>query len=218
MTASGNAGGRAGALGELRRAGGTAVVACGALAVNVRRIARRRGWEVDVFPLPALLHNRPERIPGAVAELAGELRERYDRVALAYADCGTYGALDDLCRERGWHRLAGLHCYDLYAGPSEVARLFEEEPGTYLLTDFLVRSFDRTVLAELGLDRYPELHDAYFGHYRRVVWLRQDPQAGLEEQARAAASRLRLPLTVVDTGQQGLLVALQQLLASAGVA
>src|SRR5919112_1453208 len=106
------------------------------------------------------------------------------------------------------HRLAGLHCYDLYAGPSEVSRLFEEEPGTYLLTDFLVRSFDRTVLAELGLDRYPELHDAYFGHYRRVVWLRQDASAGLEVQAQEAADRLGLPLTVIDTGHHGLVAAL----------
>ncbi|CAA9362837.1 MAG: hypothetical protein AVDCRST_MAG36-2782 [uncultured Nocardioidaceae bacterium] len=138
-------------------------------------------------------------------------------MAVGYADCGTYGALDALCEERGWHRLAGLHCYDLYAGADTVERLFEEQPGTYVLTDFLVRSFDRTVLAELGLDRWPELRDDYFGHYRRVVWLRQDPSAGLEEQARAAADRIGLPLTVLDTGEQRLALALGRLLTAAGV-
>ncbi len=132
---------------------------------------------------------------------------------MGYADCGTYGAVDDVCHRRGWRRLEGLHCYDLFAGPGPVERLFEEEPGTYLLTDFLVRSFDRTVLAELGLDRYPELRDTYFGHYTRVVWLRQDPGAGLEEQAHVAAEHLGLPLEIVDTGRKGLADALERLLA-----
>jgi len=189
----------------------TAVVACGALAFNVRRIARRRGWDVDVFPVPALLHNRPEQIPEAVAKLAAELRERYDRVALAYADCGTYGALDSVCDDLGIRRLPGLHCYDVYAGQSRLERFFDEQPGTYLLTDFLVRSFDRTVIQELGLDRHPELRDTYFGHYTRVVWLAQEPDEELGARAAEAAESLGLPLTVVATGDHGLEQALADL-------
>ncbi len=165
-----------------------------------------------MFPLPPLLHNQPHRIADRVDELATELAGRYSSVAVGYADCGTYGALDALCSARGWHRLAGLHCYDLFAGPDAVEKLFEDQPGTYLLTDFLVRSFERTVLAELGLDRHPELREDYFGHYQRVVWLRQDPQAGLEDKARAAAAHLGLALTVLDTGEQRLALALQRLL------
>ena len=171
---------------------------------------------MDVHPLPPLLHNQPHRIADQVEGLADELAGRYAAVAVGYADCGTYGALDAVCERRGWHRLAGLHCYDLYAGSAGAQRLFEEEPGTYVLTDFLVRSFDRTVVAELGLDRHPELRDDYFGHYHRVVWLRQDPRAGLEAQARAAASRIGLPLVVVNTGHQRLELALEQLLARSG--
>ncbi len=173
---------------------------------------------MDVFPLPPLLHNQPHRIAEQVDELATELAGRYASVAVGYADCGTYGALDALCRARGWHRLAGLHCYDLFAGQDVVERLFEDQPGTYLLTDFLVRSFERTVLAELGLDRHPELHEEYFGHYQRVVWLRQDREAGLEDKARAAAAHLGLPLTVLDTGEQRLALALQRLLVESRVA
>ena len=150
-------------------------------------------------------------------ELGDALLGRYPAVAVGYADCGTYGSLDEVCSRRGWARLPGLHCYDLYAGPQEVARLFEDDAGTYLLTDFLVRSFDRTVLAELGLDRHPELRDAYFAHYRRVVWLRQDPGAGLEDDARAAAAAIGLPLEVVDTGQAGLTAALEGLLTASGL-
>ncbi len=135
---------------------------------------------------------------------------------MGYADCGTYGALDDLCARLGVPRLPGLHCYDLYAGPSDVEGIMAEEPGSYLLTDFLVRSFARTVIHELGLDRYPQLRDDYFQHYTRMVWLVQseDPveQAELRTLAQEAASRISLPLVVRHTGLSGLERALAALL------
>jgi hypothetical protein len=134
--------------------------------------------------------------------------------ALAYADCGTYGALDDLCARYGVRRLPGLHCYDVFAGPDRVAAMFEAEPGTYVLTDFLVRSFDRSVLAGLGLDRYPELWPDYFGHYRRVVWLAQNRTAELEAEAERVAARFGLPLTVVETGLGRLESELERLVAA----
>jgi hypothetical protein len=171
------------------------VVTCGALALHVNEIARRRGWELEVRPLPPELHSRPERIAGAVAEAAGE-----DEVLVAYADCGTRGALD------GRRRLKGAHCYELFAG-----RL-EDEPGTFYLTDFLVRSFDRVVVRTLGLDRHPELRDDYFRHYTRAVWLAQRRTPELEAAAERAAATLGLPLEVRETGDRGLEAALEQML------
>ena len=182
----------------------TALIACGALAQPAAAIIARKGWPVDVHPLPPLLHNRPERIAGEVRRTAAALLPSYQRVVVGYADCGTYGALDEVCRELGLSRLEGLHCYDLYAGTERLARFFDEQPGTYLLTDFLVRSFARTVLQELGLDRWPELRAAYFGHYTRVVWLAQEPDDELRALAEDAAARIGLPLTVVETGDSGL--------------
>ena len=164
-----------------------------------------------MHPLPPLLHNQPQLIAGQVRALAEELSGSYASVAVGYADCGTYGALDAVCRELDLARLPGLHCYDVYAGPSRLERFFDEQPGTYVLTDFLVRSFARTVLTELGLDRYPELRDAYFRHYTRVVWLAQAPDPELQELAEAAAARIGLPLTVVETGTSGLERALADL-------
>jgi hypothetical protein len=175
------------------------VIACGALAADVRRIARRRGWDVDVHPVPALLHNRPERIAPAVAAEAERLAGRYERVAVAYADCGTYGALDEL----GVSRLRGDHCYDVF-GRSEVRAALEEKPGTYVLTDFLARTFEHTVLRELGLDRWPELRDAYFGHYTRVLWLAQRPTPATRAAALRAAAAIGLPLVEQEVGDAGL--------------
>ena len=181
-----------------------ALIACGALAQPAAEIAVRRGWPLDVHPLPPLLHNQPQLIAGEVRALALSLGERYDRVVVGYADCGTYGALDAVCEELGLARLPGLHCYDVYGGAERLASYFEEQPGTYVFTDFLVRSFERTVIRELGLDRWPELRQDYFGSYTRVVWLAQAPDDELRALADAAAARLGLPLTVVDTGHAGL--------------
>ena len=174
-------------------AGPLTVVACGALALHIRQIASRRGWELDVRPLPPELHNRPERI----RDLIG------DADIVGYADCGTRGALDDL------PRLAGHDCYTLFGG------LDEHEAGTYYLTDFLVRSFDRVVWRGLGLDRHPELRDTYFGNYERVVWLAQAPDSALGALAQRAADRLGLPLEIREVGDGGLESALERLLQEA---
>lgn len=188
-----------------------ALIACGALAQPAAEIAGRRGWQVDVHPLPPLLHNRPQRIAGEVRALAERLGPSYDAVAVGYADCGTYGALDEVCAELGLRRLPGLSCYDVFATGERVEAYFDEQPGTYLLTDFLVRSFERTVVRELGLDRWPELRDDYFGRYTRVLWLAQQPDDELRALAQGAADRLALPLTVVETGHGGLEQALEAL-------
>ena len=159
---------------------------------------------MQVHALPAALHNRPDRIAPAVADLAATLQARGLRVVIGYADCGSYGALDEVCRRLRIGRLPGLHCYDVLGGASQVRALLARQPGTYLLTDYLVRSFRRTVLAELGLDRHPELWPDYFGHYRRLVWLAQHRDPALSAVADEIAAMFGLPLRVIDVGVDGL--------------
>jgi len=177
-----------------------ALIACGALAGHARDIARSRGWQLQVHALPAGLHNRPAEIAPAVEALAARLQARGLSVVLGYADCGSYGALDELCERLGLRRLPGLHCYDVLGGAARIRALLAREPGTYLLTDYLVATFGRTVLAGLGLDRHPELWADYFRHYRCLAWLAQDRTPALEARARAIADVFGLPLRVVDTG------------------
>jgi hypothetical protein len=195
------------------------IVTCGALAGHIRAIAARRGWQVRVHALPAALHNRPEKIPLAVESAGNRQGGRPPGDAqpgapaiIGYADCGTYGKLDQLAERAGVKRLPGLHCYDLYAGADTISDVFHVEPGTYLLTDYLVRTFDRTVAGSLGLDRHPELWPDYFGHYTRVAWLAQEPSPGLHAEAERIAARFGLPLTIIETGLSRLEAALEELL------
>jgi hypothetical protein len=169
------------------------VIACGALSHEIVALKRLNGWSaMDIQCLPPELHNRPEQIPAAVRAAITGARPRYARVFVAYADCGTGGRLDEVLREEGIERLPGAHCYEFYATARAFARMADAEPGTFYLTDFLVRHFDRLVIEGLGLDRHPELLPDYFGNYRKLVYLVQSPDRDLSAQAQAAAARLGL--------------------------
>lgn len=188
------------------------VIACGAIARHVDDIASRRGWDVTIHPLPPLLHNSPKGIAPAVESLINALRPTADRIAVAYADCGTYGALDAIIEKHGIGRLHGQHCYDVFAGADIVRDMLDEQPGTYFFTDYLVKGFRRSVVVELGLDTHPELRDDYFRHYTRVVWLAQQPTDELRAAAEDAATLMGLPLEMREVGDLGLEAQLEILL------
>jgi hypothetical protein len=166
----------------------TLVIACGALAREIAALKRANGWSaLEVRCLPAELHNRPERIAPAVREVIRENRGRYAGIFVAYADCGTRGELDAVLKEEGIERLPGAHCYEFFATSAVFAQLAESEPGTFYLTDFLLRHFERLVVRTLGLDRHPELAAEYFRNYKKLVYLSQAPPAGAIEEARRIA-------------------------------
>ncbi len=178
------------------------MIGCGALAPELVALTRRAGLpEMDLTCLPASLHNRPDRIPAAVAaRIRRARRDGYDRIFVAYADCGTGGLLDRALEAEGVERLAGAHCYEVYSGREAFAELSEDEPGTFYLTDFLVRNFDRLVVSGLGLDRHPELLPVYFGNYTRLIYLAQTEDDALTATAWAGAARLGLDFERRFTG------------------
>jgi hypothetical protein len=178
-----------------------AIIACGALAREIRAVVERNGLTgVKLACLPAKLHNRPQLIPEAVRRKIARLKPLGAPIFCAYGDCGTGGELDRVLVEEGVERLPGAHCYAFYAGLAAFDALHEEEPGTFYLTDFLARHFERLIVEGLGLGKHPELFDDYFRHYRRVVYLAQAPSAALTERAHAAAAFLKLPLEIRNTG------------------
>jgi len=174
-------------------AGTVLVLACGALARELLEIVKINAFDhVKVECLPAILHNHPDRIPGAVAERLDSVAGLFDHVFVGYADCGTGGMLDKVLDERGVERLPGSHCYEFFATGPVFSELHEAEIGTLYLTDYLVRHFDRLIFRGLGLDRHPELRDAYFGNYTRLLYLAQTDDSALTAQAEEAAARLGL--------------------------
>lgn len=177
------------------------MIACGALARELNYIVDRAQLRNIVIEcLPAKLHNRPSRIPDAVAAKIRDATGRYERIFVAYADCGTGGRLDDVLAQFRVERLPGAHCYEFFADGDAFETLHDEEPATFYLTDFLARHFERLVWQGLGLDRYPELQRDYFGAYRRVVYLSQTRDETLVTAAEAAAARLGLPLHHLHVG------------------
>ena len=190
------------------------IVACGALAYEIEAIAKQNGLDLTIYPLPPLLHNHPEKIAGEVDRLLKEMVNKHLKCAVAYADCGTYGALDSVLKAHNVSRLRGNHCYDVFAGEEMIEKLMAESAGTYFLTDYLVKSFHRSVVVELGLDRHPELRDDYFKNYSKVIWLAQTPTPELEIAAQAAADLLQLPLAVQIVGQGGLTAQILTLVSS----
>ena len=191
----------------------TLVLGCGARARELLELVDRNGLgdAVDVRCLPASLHNRPEEIAPAVEAKLAELAPQYDRVFVAYADCGTGGTLDKVLDRYGVERLPGAHCYAFYAGLAAFDAIAAEEPGTFYLTDFLARSFDALVVKGLGLDRHPELLATYFWGYRRVVYLSQHEDPALLAMAEQAAERLGLAFEHRPTGYGELATAIEQL-------
>ena len=177
------------------------VIACGALSREIDAIRQRWGWShLHLKCLPAELHNRPKEIPERLRRMIREQRAAYARIFVAYADCGTAGGIDRVLADEGAERLEGAHCYEFFAGRERFAALAAAEPGTFYLTDFLARHFDRFVIKPLGLDRHPELRDTYFGHYRKLVYLSQTEDAQLLESAARAAARLGLVFEHVRCG------------------
>ncbi len=180
----------------------TVVIACGAIGPELATLLTRSGLDqqVSLRCLSPSLHDTPERIPELVRAEIRAVQADGGTAIIGYADCGTGGRLDAVCAEEGVQRLPGAHCYELFAGSAAFAQLHDEDPGTFYLTDFLVRSFDRLVIRGLGLDRHPQLREVYFGNYRRLVHLAQRDDLDLDRRARDAAAALGLAHQRVVTG------------------
>ena len=178
----------------------TALVICGALAREVKDIVDRRGWNVDIYGVSALLHLYPSRIVDELRVKLHDLRPRYEKLVVVYGDCGMTGKLEPLLEEVGASRLRGPHCYEMFAGEERFAETMEARPGTFFLTDWLVRNFDCAVVRGLGLDRHPDIKSILFGNYEAIVYLRQVPNPRLAAKATDIAKYLGLPLEIEDVG------------------
>ncbi|WP_428299499.1 DUF1638 domain-containing protein [Hyphomicrobium sp.] len=179
----------------------TLVIACGALAREMLAVAEQQGLRnLSVTCLPAGWHNRPQKIPAGVRAKIQAARGQYDRIFVAYGDCGTGGELDRVLAEEGVERIAGPHCYEFFAGAEAFRDLMEAELGSFFLTDYLARHFDKLMIEGLGLDRHPELREAYFGNYRKLVYLAQTDDADLTARAADAARKIGLEFERRFTG------------------
>ncbi len=179
----------------------TLLITCGAMAHEMIHIVEKNGWnQLTVHCLPAQLHFTPQHIPGAVRTMIRENRQRYDRILVLYSDCGTGGLLDKVLEEEQVERIPGAHCYEMFAGRAVFARKMAEDAGTFFLTDFMVRHYDKIIARSLGIDRLPQLKDMYFKNYNRLVYLAQTEDKKLQNKAEAIAQDLDLAYDYHFTG------------------
>ncbi|MBT3391187.1 MAG: DUF1638 domain-containing protein [Chloroflexi bacterium] len=178
----------------------TGLIICGALGREVVALIKKHGWDAQVIGIPAVDHVFPQRIAPDVEKRILELSEQFDRLIVVFGDCGSRGALDEiLARYPDIERIAGPHCYEMYGGEL-FEQLITEEPGTYILTDFMVRTFQGLILKSMGLHKYPQLKGEYFKNYKRVVYLAQSEDPKLIQKAHRVAAYLELPLEIRYTG------------------
>lgn len=179
----------------------TLIIACGAIAHEIMAVLRANNWShVDVKCLPAEWHNTPEKIAPAIEEKIRKHRDEYQKILIGYGDCGSGGKLDRLLEEEKVERLPGDHCYSFFAGNDAFEQLADDELGTFYLTDYLAANFERLILRDLGIVEHPELMSMYFGNYKKVVYLSQQHDEKLMQQARDAADKLKLEFEHVHTG------------------
>ncbi len=182
----------------------TLVICCGAIANEIVTIVRENGWDhMKVECLPAKFHNTPDALPEGVRAKIREGRSRGEEVLVLYSDCGTGGGMARVLAEEGVENIGGSHCYEVFAGSYEFKQMMEEEPGSFFVTDFLARHFEKLVFNGLGLNRFPKLRDTYFGHYRKMVYLKQRDNPETLKRAQAAADSIGLDLEVRHTGYGG---------------
>ena len=185
----------------------TLLIACGALGREITQLVDSNGYSCfEVQCLPAIWHNHPERITPAIKEKISEAKQsgKYENILALYGDCGTGGLLDQMLQEEGVERIAGAHCYEFFSGPDQFEKMTDEEIGTFYLTDYLARFFDRLIIMGLGIDRHPELLEMYFGNYKRLVYLAQTDDPEIDVLAETAAKRLGLDYERRVTGYGGL--------------
>ncbi len=188
------------------------VIACGALAKEIVYLRRHLGIPDEALELrclPAAFHNTPQKIAPGVDALLKECRDEYDRVLVAYGECGTGGALDAVLEQYNAERLPGAHCYEFFAGAAQFERIVDADIGSFFLTDYLVKNFERLVMKGLGLDRYPELTSVYFCNYTQVVYLAQTENADLQKKAAEAADLLGLNFVYKKVGYGDLAIDLE---------
>jgi hypothetical protein len=189
----------------------TGLIICGALGREVLDIVRKHGWDADIVAVPAVDHVFPDRIAPDVEKKFIAMKGQYERLIVVFGDCGSKGALDETLERLGIERIAGPHCYEFYGGQA-FQEVMDEEPGTYFLTDFMVRTFNGLIMKSMGLDRYPDLKDDYFKNYKRIVYLAQVPEQELRDKAKVIADYLGLPLEIRETGFNNLETRLVELM------
>ena len=188
------------------------IIACGALAKEITALIRMNNWNhLQLRYLPAKLHNEPHKIPQNIRKNLINAQTKFSQIFVGYADCGTGGQLDTLLDEFGVQRLPGAHCYEFFSSTQNFSKLIEEEPGSFFLTDFLVKSFEKLIWQGLKINSHPELLKMYFGNYKRLVYLAQTESKDLQTQAKEIAKKLRLNYFYRFTGYGALNPALSNL-------
>ena len=176
----------------------TVFIACAALGKEVRELMAKHGWNVDLRVINAKFHMNPRMIGPAVDAKLTETAGRYDHQVVIYGHCGAKD-LDQVIARHGAVRTLGPHCYEMFGGES-FAEVVKEQPGTFILTDFLIKAWETLAVRGLKIDKHPKLKDLFFANYTRLVYFVQEHDEALIANAERIAAWVGLPLEILETG------------------
>jgi hypothetical protein len=174
----------------------TRVIACGVFRPALEYFELEKRYpHVRLTFLPSNLHLRPQELEIALRKEISSAKKRNEKVVCLYGHC--LPDMGSFCHHLGAVKVPGFHCFEMLLGRTRYQQIIDEMPGTYFLEREIILNFEEYCLKPLELHD-EEMRKSFFGHYKRIVYVKQSSDPDLLSKAGELAIFLQLSLQIWD--------------------